>query len=254
MRFADKTVLVTGGGGGFGAAISVRFAAEGASVLVADIDAGAADVVAARIGESGGRARAARVDVARSEDVAEAVAAATAAFGGLDVIVNNAGIVHPRVATAEMDEATYARVMDVNLKSVFLFTLHGVPALAARGGGAMINVASTASLKPRPGSVVYGVSKAAVVAFTKGLAVELAPRNIRVNAILPVASRTQILLDFVGEDGDVDAELARIASAIPLARLGQPADMAAAITWLASEDAAFVTGAALPVDGGWTAG
>lgn len=251
MRFADKTVLVTGGGGGFGAAVCERFAAEGASVLVADIDADAAGAVAARIG---GRARAARVDVASSDDVAEAVAAATAAFGGLDIIVNNAGIVHPRVPAAEMDEATYTRVMDVNLKSVFLFARHGVPALAARGGGVIINVASTASLKPRPGNVVYGVSKAAVVAFTKGLAVELAPQNIRVNAILPVASRTQLLLDYVGKDGDVEAELARIAALIPLARLGQPADMAAAITWLASDDAAFVTGAALPVDGGWTAG
>ena len=254
MRFADKTVLVTRGGGGFGAAMCERFAAEGASVLVADIDADTARVVAARIADSGGSARAVRADVARSEDVADAVAAATTAFGGLDVIINNAGIVHPRVPTVEMDETTYSRVMDVNLKSVFLFARHGVPALAARGGGVIINVASTASLKPRPGNVIYGVSKAAVVAFTKGLAIELAPRNIRVNAILPVASRTQILLDFVGEDGDVDAELARIASAIPLARLGQPSDMAAAITWLASDDAAFVTGAALPVDGGWTAG
>ena len=251
MRFADKVVLVTGGGGGFGAAVCERFAAEGASVLVADIDAGTAGAVAARIGA---RARAARVDVANADDVAEAVAAATAAFGGLDIIVNNAGIVHPRVPTAEMDEATYTRVMNVNLKSVFLFARHGVPALAARGGGVIINVASTASLKPRPGNVIYGVSKAAVVAFTKGLAIELAPQNIRVNAILPVASRTRILLDFVGEEGDVEAELARIAALIPLARLGQPADMAAAITWLASDDAAFITGAALPVDGGWTAG
>ena len=142
--------------------------------------------------------------------------------------------------------------MDVNLKSVFLFNKHGVPALVAAGGGAMINVASTASLKPRSGNLIYGVSKAAVVAFTKGLAIELAAAKIRVNTILPVAARTQMLLDHVGDNAD--EQIAQIAAMIPLNRLGEPSDMAAAITFLASDDAAFITGAVLPVDGGWTAG
>ena len=252
MQFQDKTVLVTGGGGGFGAAICKRFAGAGAAVVVADVNPELGQQVAREIEGHGGAARFVQADVSTSAEVKAAVEFAVAQFGGLDIIVNNAGIVHPKQPTAEMDEETFDRVMEVNLKSVFLFAKHGVPALNARGGGSIVNIASTAALKPRPGNVVYGVSKAAVVAFTKGLAVELAPSNIRVNTILPVASLTPILLDYVGPDGA--AQLAEIASMIPLNRLGQPADMAAAVTFLVSDDAAFITGVALPVDGGWTAG
>ena len=252
MQFRDKTVLVTGGGGGFGRAICQRFAGAGAAVVVADVNPELGQRVAREIEGDGGAAQFVHADVRISAEVKAAVEFAVAQFGGLDIIVNNAGIVHPKQSTAEMDEETFDRVMEVNLKSVFLFTKHGVPALNARSGGSIVNIASTASLKPRPGNVVYAVSKAAVVAFTKGLAVELAPSNIRVNTILPVASLTPILLDYVGPDGA--AQLAEIASMIPLNRLGQPADMAAAVTFLASDDAAFITGAALPVDGGWTAG
>ncbi|MBT5265528.1 MAG: SDR family oxidoreductase [Rhodospirillaceae bacterium] len=249
MRFENKVALVTGGGGGFGAEIVRRFAAEGASVIVADMNSELGEKVAEEIGDA---ARFSQCDVRSSDDVAAAVALAESAFGGLDIIVNNAGIVHPKQNVADMDEATYQKVMDVNLKSVFLFSRYGVPAIARRGGGSIVNVASTASLKPRAGNVIYGVSKAAVVAFTKGLAVELAERNIRVNSILPVASKTQILLDFVGPDADEQIE--RIASMIPLKRLGTPGDMASAVTFLASEEASFLTGVAMPVDGGWTAG
>ncbi len=252
MQFQDKTVLVTGGGGGFGRAICKRFAGAGGAVVVADVNPELGHKVAREIEGDGGAAQFVHADVRISAEVKAAVEFAVAQFGGLDIIVNNAGIVHPKQSTVEMDEETFDRVMEVNLKSVFLFTKHGVPALNARSGGSIVNIASTASLKPRPGNVVYAVSKAAVVAFTKGLAVELAPSNIRVNTILPVASLTPILLDYVGPDGA--AQLAEIASMIPLNRLGQPADMAAAVTFLASDDAAFITGAALPVDGGWTAG
>ena len=250
MRFQGKTALVTGGG--FGEAICKQFAAEGAGVVVTDLDQARGERVAAEIEDAGGSASFVRVDVRVSAEVASAVQLAVTDFGGLDIIVNNAGIVHAKQPAAEMDEETFQRVMDVNLKSVFLFNKHGVPALVAAGGGAMINVASTASLKPRSGNVIYGVSKAAVVAFTKGLAIELAPAKIRVNTILPVAARTQMLLDFVGDNAD--EQIAQIAAMIPLNRLGEPADMAAAITFLASDDAAFITGAVLPVDGGWTAG
>lgn len=252
MRFQGKTALVTGGGGGFGEAICKQFADEGARVVVTDLDQASGERVAAEIEGAGGSARFVRVDVRVSAQVASAVQLAVTDFGGLDIIVNNAGIVHAKQPAAEMDEETFQHVMDVNLKSVFLFNKHGVPALVAAGGGAMINVASTASLKPRSGNVNYGVSKAAVVAFTKGLAIELAAAKIRVNTILPVAARTQMLLDFVGDNAD--EQIAQIAAMIPLNRLGEPADMAAAITFLASDDAAFITGAVLPVDGGWTAG
>ena len=251
MRFQGKTALVTGGGGGFGEAICKQFAAEGARVVVTDLDQERGERVAAEIEGAGGTASFVRVDVRVSAEVASAVQLAVTDFGGLDIIVNNAGIVHAKQSAAEMDEETFQRVMDVNLKSVFLFNKHGVPALVAEGGGAMVNVASTASLKPRSGNVIYGVSKAAVVAFTKGLAIELAPAKIRVNTILPVAARTQMLLDFVGDNAD--EQIAQIAAMIPLNRLGEPADMAAAIMFLASDDAAFITGAVLPVDGGWTA-
>ena len=252
MRFQGKTALVTGGGGGFGEAICKQFADEGARVVVTDLDQASGERVAAEIEGAGGSARFVRVDVRVSAQVASAVQLAVTDFGGLDIIVNNAGIVHAKQPAAEMDEETFQHVMDVNLKSVFLFNKHGVPALVAAGGGAMINVASTASLKPRAGNVIYGVSKAAVVAFTKGLAIELAAAKIRVNTILPVAARTQMLLDFIGDNAD--EQIAQIAAMIPLNRLGEPADMAAAITFLASDDAAFITGAVLPVDGGWTAG
>jgi len=252
VRFQGKTALVTGGGGGFGEAICKQFADEGARVVVTDLDQASGERVAAEIEGAGGSARFVRVDVRVSAQVASAVQLAVTDFGGLDIIVNNAGIVHAKQPAAEMDEETFQHVMDVNLKSVFLFNKHGVPALVAAGGGAMINVASTASLKPRAGNVIYGVSKAAVVAFTKGLAIELAAAKIRVNTILPVAARTQMLLDFIGDNAD--EQIAQIAAMIPLNRLGEPADMAAAITFLASDDAAFITGAVLPVDGGWTAG
>jgi 3-oxoacyl-[acyl-carrier protein] reductase len=252
VRFQGKTALVTGGGGGFGEAICKQFADEGARVVVTDLDQASGERVAAEIEGAGGSARFIRVDVRVSAQVASAVQLAVTDFGGLDIIVNNAGIVHAKQPAAEMDEETFQHVMDVNLKSVFLFNKHGVPALVAAGGGAMINVASTASLKPRSGNVIYGVSKAAVVAFTKGLAIELAAAKIRVNTILPVAARTQMLLDFIGDNAD--EQIAQIAAMIPLNRLGEPADMAAAITFLASDDAAFITGAVLPVDGGWTAG
>lgn len=150
MRFQGKTALVTGGGGGFGEAICKQFAAEGARVVVTDLDQERGERVAAEIEGAGGTASFVRVDVRVSAEVASAVQLAVTDFGGLDIIVNNAGIVHAKQSAAEMDEETFQRVMDVNLKSVFLFNKHGVPAFVAGGGGAMINVASTASLKLRP--------------------------------------------------------------------------------------------------------
>lgn len=247
MRLDGKVAIVTGGGSGFGEAIAKRFAAEGAKVLIADRASNNGRRVA---GEIGAAAAFAEADVARSDSVREMVEAALAAFGGLDIVVSNAGMVHPAVLTQELPEETYDRVMDVNVKSVFHAVRHAVPAMAERGGGVLINTASTAAVKPRPGNVVYGMSKAAVVAFTKGLAAELAPQNIRVNALLPCAAMTPVLMDFIGQDNTAAA--AEIASRIPMGRLCEVEDMAAAATFLASDDARFLSGVALPVDGAWT--
>jgi 3-oxoacyl-[acyl-carrier protein] reductase len=200
--------------------------------------------------EIGAAATFAEVDVAVSDSVKGMVDAALSAFGGLDIVVSNAGMVHPAMPTDELPEEIYERVMAVNVKSVYLAVRHAVPVMVARGGGVMINTASTASLKPRPGNVVYGMSKAAVVGFTKGLAAELAPRKIRVNALLPCAAMTPVLMDFIGHDNQAAAD--EIASRIPLGRLCGVEDMAAAATFLASDEAAFLSGVALPVDGAWT--
>jgi 3-oxoacyl-[acyl-carrier protein] reductase len=249
MRLDGKVAIVTGAGSGIGEGIAKRFAAEGAKVLVADIaEAGGRRVA----DEIGGAARFHKADVTRSDDVKAMVEAAVATFGRLDIVASNAGYTHPRTDTQDMDEATWDRVFAINLKSIFHAVRHAAPVLAAQGGGVLLNTASTSGLKPRPGNTVYATSKAAVIAFTKSLAVELAPQRIRVNCFLPVASDTPMLRAFAGEGNN--AIIQDMASRIPLGRLGTPEDMAAAAVFLCSDEAAFFTGVALPVDGGWTAG
>ena len=249
MTLDGKVAIVTGAASGFGEATARRFAAEGARIVVADRDAEKGAAVAESLGAA---AIFKQGDVADDGAVARTVAAAVDAFGGLDVVVNNAGMVHSRMDMVDTPLQTWDRVMDVNVKSIFLFIRHAAPEIAKRGGGSIVNIASTASLKPRPGNVVYGTSKAAVVALTKGVAVELAPRNIRVNAILPVAAMTPVLMDFLGDGNEAQAE--EIASRIPLGRLCDVTDIANAAHYLCSGEASFLTGVALPVDGGWTAG
>lgn len=252
MLLQDKVAIVTGGGGGFGQEICRRFAAEGAKLVITDIPNEDAERLADKINKGGGEAIYVPADNRHGDAVEAVVAAAVERFGGLDILANNAGIVHPKQYTADMDEEMFQKVFDVNVKSIFLFNKFATPAMRERGGGAVVNTASTSGLKPRAQNAVYAVSKAAVISFTKALAMELAVDNIRVNCILPVASPTKILWDFIGEGNN--AQMEQMASLVPMGRLGSPKDMASAITFLASDEAAFITGVSLPVDGGWTAG
>jgi 3-oxoacyl-[acyl-carrier protein] reductase len=249
MRLANKVAIVTGAGSGFGEGIARRFAEEGAAVVVADIDAAAADRVAGAIQASGGRARAATADVSRGDQVKAMVAAAEQAFGGLDILVNNAGVPQRNGPMLDVDEAAFDRIFAVNVKSIYFAAIHGVPAMRRRGGGAIINTASTAGLRPRPGLTWYNGSKGAAITLTKSMAVELAPDRIRVNALCPVAGETPMLKEFMG--GKETAEQhQRFVSSIPLGRLSQPRDIANAALYLASDEADFITGVALEVDGG----
>ena len=247
-RLSNKVAIVTGGGSGFGEAISERFVAEGANVLVVDIDQSAGSEVARRLGEN---ARFFHADVAVESSVRRTVDYACEAFGQLDIVVNNAGVASPPVAIELMEEALFDRLFNTNVKSVFLFCRHAVPVLRAAGGGSIINTASTSALKPRPMNAGYEASKAAVLTLTKALAVELAGDNIRVNALTPVASDTPLFRDFLGDGAE--QKRTEIEAAIPLGRLGLPSDMAACAAFLASDEACFLTGISLPVDGGWTA-
>ena len=243
MRLEGKSAVITGAGSGFGAGIARRFAAEGARVMVADIDAGAAMSVAKEIG---GVAQ--PVDVADGAGVAAMAAAAESAFGGIDILVNNAGITHERAALEEVPEEAFDRVLAVNAKSVYLTAREIVPGMKARGAGAILNVASTAGISPRAQLNWYNASKGWMITATKTMAVELAPHGVRVNALAPVAGETPLLASFMGED--TPETRAKFLSTIPLGRFSTPEDLANAALYLCSDEAGMVTGVALEVDGG----
>lgn len=249
MRIENKVAVITGAGSGFGEGIAVRFADEGARVVAADINADAAARVADAIRDSGGTASAVTADVSKGEDMAKIIDAALAEFGQLDVVVNNAGTTHKNRPMLEVDEETYDRVFAVNVKSVYHSAMHAVPVFRRQGHGSFINIASTAGLRPRPGLTWYAATKGAVITMTKSMAIELAPDNIRANAINPVVSATGLLKDFLpGED--TPETRAKFVATIPLGRMSTPRDVAAACLFLASDDAEFVTGVCLEVDGG----
>lgn len=237
-----KTAIVTGGGSGFGAGIVKRFAAEGARVMVADINGEAAAVAAGIDGI------ACEVDVADTGSVAAMAAAARAAFGTPDILVNNAGITHVAGPLEDVDEEMFDRVMAVNNKAVYLAARQFVPMMKAAGNGVILNVASTAGVSPRPNLSWYNASKGWMITATKAMAIELAPFGIRVNAVNPVAGETPLLASFMGED--TPEMRARFLSTIPLGRFSQPADIAAAALFLCSDDASMITGVAMEVDGG----
>jgi 3-oxoacyl-[acyl-carrier protein] reductase len=243
MRLEGKTAIVTGGGSGFGAGIVRRFAREGAAVMVADIDRTAAEAVAA---ETGGVA--CEVDVSRDASVGAMAAEALRLWGRVDILVNNAGITHLPKPMEEVTEDEFDRVMAVNAKSVFLTARHLVPAMKAAGRGAILNVASTAGLSPRPRLNWYNASKGWMITATKTMAVELAPAGVRVNAIAPVAGETPLLKSFLGED--TPEMRAKFLATIPLGRFSAPEDMGNAALFLCSDEASMVTGAVLTVDGG----
>ena len=247
-QLEGKIALITGAAAGFGEGIAQLFVAEGARVLIADLDGDKALQVAARLGAS---ARAVRCDVSKADDVNAAVAACREAFGTPDIVVNNAGTTHRNQPMLDVDEATFDRVFDVNVKSIYHMARAVVPLMRERGGGSIINIGSTAGLRPRPGLTWYNASKAAVNLLSKSMAVELGPDNIRVNAICPVMGATGLIEQFLGVP-DTPESRARIVAGIPLGRMSTPQDVANAALWLASDAAAFITGVELPVDGGRT--
>ncbi len=249
MRLEGKSAIVTGAGAGFGEGIATRFAEEGAAVVVNDLDGSAAERVAAAITATGGAAKAFVGDVTSDRDVAAMVAAAVEGFGGLDILVNNAGVPQRNMPMLEVDEATFDRIFAVNVKSIYFAARHGVPALRTRGGGVIINTASTAALRPRPGLTWYNGSKGAVTTITKSMALELAPDRIRVNAICPVISDTQMVIEFMG-GVDTPEIREKFISTIPLGRMSKPRDIANAALYMACEEGEFITGVCLEVDGG----
>ena len=247
MRLHGKSAVVTGAGGGFGEGIARRFAAEGARVVVADINPAAARKVALEIGNG---AVAIGGDVSKEKDMALMVGAAVDRFGGLDILVNNAGTTHRNQPMLDVDEETFDRVFAVNVKSIYWSVQAAVPVFRSqKRGGSIINISSTAGIRPRPGLVWYNGTKGAVNTFTQCMAIELAPDNIRVNAICPVIGATGLTELFMGQADNPDIR-AKFLSSIPLGRMSQPSDIANACVWLGEDASSFITGILLPVDGG----
>lgn len=245
MRLARKIAIVTGGGSGFGEGIVHKFVAEGAKVVVADRDAAAAKRVA---GSLGGQACGMFADVSTSEGFAAAVAEAQARFGGLDILVNNAGVGHTPQPLETLDEEVFDRIAAVNMKAIYFGAKHIVPLFKAKKAGAILNVASTGGVSPRPNLTWYNASKGWVITATRAMAVELAPFGIRVNAINPVAGETPLLKTFMG--ADTPEIRAKFLSNIPIGRFSTPDDMGNAAAFLCSDEASMITGVAMEVDGG----
>lgn len=243
MRLKNKVAIVTGGASGFGAGIARKFAAEGAQVVVADLNAEGATALADEID-----GLPLMVDVADGPSVAQMMDQTLAAHGQVDILVNNAGTTHYPAPLDQITEADFDRVFAVNCKSVYLTALHCVPVMKAQGQGAILNVASTAGVSPRPHLNWYNASKGWMNTATKAMAVELAPQGLRVNAINPVAGETPLLKVFMGEDTPQMRE--KFLSTIPLGRFSEPSDMGNAACFLCSDEASMITGVCLKVDGG----
>jgi 3-oxoacyl-[acyl-carrier protein] reductase len=246
MRLDGKTALVTGAGSGIGKCIAESYAREGARVALADINLDTAKSAARAVGNN---AIAVRCDVTQRGDIEAALAETLSAFGALDILVNNAGATHVNKPLLEITDAEYDRIFAVNVKGIFMFCQAVVPHFRKQKSGAIINIGSTAGLRPRPGLSAYNATKGAVHLLTKSLAVELAPDRIRVCAIAPVATETPLLPSFLGP---AEGMREKFVATVPLGRLAQPQDIANAALFLASADAEFVTGNIVEVDGGRT--
>ncbi len=244
MRLKNKVAVITGGAQGFGLGIVERFAQEGASLLIVDLKGEAAAAVADKLPN----ATALSADVSKDADWNSIVEGAIKAFGRIDIVVNNAGVSHRNQPMLDVDEAEFDRVYAVNVKSIYLSARHCVPVFRRQGGGNFVQIASTAGVRPRPGLTWYNGSKGAVIVTSRSMAAELAKENIRVNVINPVAGDTPLLATFMGED--TPEKRAQFRATIPMGRLSTPLDIANAALFLASDEAEFITGACLEVDGG----
>jgi len=244
MRLQDKVAIVTGAASGFGEAMARRFVAEGAKVLIADIN----DELGAKVvGELGAGAAYQHADVSQKADVDAMVAAAVDRFGRLDILVNNAGYTHRNMPMMEVSEEEFDRIFAVNVKGIFLGAKAAIPVFRKQGNGVILNIASTAGVRPRPGLVSYNASKFAAIGLTRSMAIELAP-EIRVVAINPVAGETPLLEKFMGED--TPEKRAAFKATVPLGRFSTPTDIANTALFLVSDEAEFLTGVCVEVDGG----
>jgi 3-oxoacyl-[acyl-carrier protein] reductase len=254
MRLQDKSIIVTGSGGGIGEGIAKRLAAEGAKVIVNDINTALGEKVVADIVKAGGTASFFAADVTKTAEVKALVAAAVQRYGKLDVMINNAGWTHRNQPALETTEEEFDRCYAINVKSIYLSTIHATPVFRAQGGGSFINIASTAGVRPRPGLTWYNGSKGAVITTSKSLAAELGPDNIRVNCINPVFNPdTALSTQFAGgtvTGPEGEARRAKFLSSIPLGRFSTALDVANAALYLASDEAAFISGVCIEVDGG----
>tara|TARA_B100000749_G_scaffold121458_1_gene92858 strand:- start:889 stop:1647 length:759 start_codon:yes stop_codon:yes gene_type:complete len=249
MRLENKTAIVTGGASGFGAGIAQRFAHEGASVVVADINDPEGESIASEIRDSGGDAVYIHADVTSRSDTKGMISAAVEHSGQLDILINNAGFSHANKSFTEVADEEFDRVYNVNVKAVYIAIQEAIPVFKRQGHGCIINTSSTAALRPRPGLAVYCSSKGAVSNLTKALAVEFAGDQIRINALCPVIGETGMLETFMGVP-DTAENRKKFEATIPMGRFSTPSDVAAAALFLASDDASFITGVTMEVDGG----
>jgi 3-oxoacyl-[acyl-carrier protein] reductase len=245
MRLDGKVAIVTGGGSGFGAGIAAKFVSEGAKVLIADRDAAGAQAVARSLGPA---AHSLRIDVTLESDVRSMFEAAKDHFGGLHILVNNAGVAHPPQPLEGLEEDDFDRILSVNVKAIYRSARVVVPYFKAQRGGVILNIASTAGVSPRPMLTWYNASKGWVITATRSMAVELAPHGVRVVALNPVAGETPLLKTFLGQD--TPEMRAKFLSTIPLGRFSTPQDLGNAACFLCSDEASMLTGVALEVDGG----
>ena len=245
MKLSGKAAIVTGGASGFGAGIVRRFIAEGARVVIADINGNAASALADELGDA---ASGLKVDVANADDAAAMVKFTMQSLGGIDILVNNAGVGHSPEPMESLSEEVFDRIFEVNIKSIYRTARQVVPIMKANGSGAILNMASTGGVSPRPNLTWYNASKGWVITATRSMAIELAGSGVRVNALNPVAGETPMLKTFMGED---TSEIrAKFLASIPIGRFSTPDDMGAAACFLCSDDASMITGVALEVDGG----